>query len=64
MHGPGTDEPIVWYEGSGTIAKNWFYADHLGSIGRGDSRVNIYNDKTTGQRWIWDGKKGSGKEQL
>jgi RHS repeat-associated protein len=32
--------------------------------GRGDSRVNIYNDKTTGQKWIWDGKKGSGKEQL
>jgi hypothetical protein len=26
--------------------------------------VNIYNDKTTGQKWIWDGKKGSGKEQL
>jgi RHS repeat-associated protein len=32
VHGPGTDEPIVWYEGSGTTAKNWFYADHLGSI--------------------------------
>ncbi|VTU24079.1 Cell wall-associated polypeptide CWBP200 [Variovorax sp. PBL-H6] len=32
VHGPGTDEPIVWYEGSGTTAKNWLYADHLGSI--------------------------------
>ncbi|VTU27608.1 Cell wall-associated polypeptide CWBP200 [Variovorax sp. PBL-H6] len=32
VHGPGTDEPIVWYEGAGTTAKNWFYADHLGSI--------------------------------
>ena len=32
VHGPGTDEPIVWYEGSGTAAKNWLYADHLGSI--------------------------------
>ncbi|MDR6538476.1 RHS repeat-associated core domain-containing protein, partial [Variovorax soli] len=32
VHGPGTDEPIVWYEGSGTTAKNWFYTDHLGSI--------------------------------
>ena len=32
VHGPGTDEPIVWYEGPGTTAKNWFYAHHLGSI--------------------------------
>ncbi len=32
VHGPRTDEPIVWYEGSGTAAKNWLYADHLGSI--------------------------------
>jgi RHS repeat-associated protein len=37
---------------------------HDAKKGRGDSRVNIYNDKTTGQKWIWDGKKGSGKEQL
>ena len=35
VHGPGVDEPLVWYEGSGTGAtanKNWLYADHLGSI--------------------------------
>lgn len=32
VHGPGVDEPLVWYEGSGTTGKNWFYADHLGSI--------------------------------
>ena len=32
VHGPGTDEPIVWYEGSGSTAKNWLYADHLGGI--------------------------------
>ncbi|MBT2336215.1 RHS repeat protein [Variovorax paradoxus] len=32
VHGPGTDEPIVWYEGAGTTAKNWLYTDHLGSI--------------------------------
>ncbi|HJS02695.1 MAG TPA: hypothetical protein VJ832_04410 [Variovorax sp.] len=32
VHAPGTDKPIVWSEGSGTTAKNWFYADHLGSI--------------------------------
>jgi RHS repeat-associated protein len=30
--GPGTDEPLVWYPGSGTASKNWLYADHQGSI--------------------------------
>jgi RHS repeat-associated protein len=32
VHGPGTDEPIVVYEGAGTAAKSWLYVDHLGSI--------------------------------
>ena len=32
VHGPGIDEPLVWYEGSTTTAKSWLYADHLGSI--------------------------------
>lgn len=32
VHGPGADEPIVWYEGAGTSAKNWLYADHQGSV--------------------------------
>lgn len=32
VHGPGVDEPLVWYEGTGTANKSWLYADHLGSI--------------------------------
>lgn len=32
VHGPGVDEPLVWYEGAGTAAKNWIYSDHLGSV--------------------------------
>jgi RHS repeat-associated protein len=32
VHGPGVDEPLVWYEGAVTTNKNWLYADHLGSI--------------------------------
>ncbi|RIX83200.1 RHS repeat-associated core domain-containing protein [Acidovorax cavernicola] len=32
VHGPGLDEPIVWYEGTTVAAKNWLYTDHLGSI--------------------------------
>lgn len=30
--GPGTDEPIVWYEGSGTSDRRWLQADERGSV--------------------------------
>lgn len=30
--GPGTDEPVVWYEGSGTTDRRWFHADERGSV--------------------------------
>lgn len=29
VHGPGADEPLVWYEGS---SKTWLHGDHLGSV--------------------------------
>ena len=32
VHGPGVDEPLVWYEGANTANKTWLYADHQGSI--------------------------------
>ncbi|HRK63601.1 MAG TPA: RHS repeat-associated core domain-containing protein [Terricaulis sp.] len=32
VHGPGMDEPIVWYEGSGTSDRRWLVTDELGSI--------------------------------
>ncbi|MDO9164301.1 MAG: RHS repeat-associated core domain-containing protein, partial [Methylococcaceae bacterium] len=32
VHGPGVDEPLVWYEGAVTTAKTWLYSDHQGSI--------------------------------
>lgn len=32
VHGPGTDEPIVWYEGSGTSDRRFLTADERGSI--------------------------------
>ncbi|RPI47843.1 MAG: RHS repeat-associated core domain-containing protein [Betaproteobacteria bacterium] len=31
-HGPGIDEPIVWYEGSGLTDKRWLHPDERGSI--------------------------------
>jgi RHS repeat-associated protein len=32
VHGAGSDEPLVWYEGSGTANKTWLHADERGSI--------------------------------
>lgn len=31
-HGPGPDEPLVWYEGSGLTDRLWLHADNQGSI--------------------------------
>ena len=30
VHGPGTDQPLVWYEGSGFTGPLYFYADERG----------------------------------
>ncbi len=32
VHGPGLDEPLVWYEGAGTSDRRWLLADERGSI--------------------------------
>ena len=32
VYGPGTDEPLVWYEGSGTSDRRWLHADERGSV--------------------------------
>jgi RHS repeat-associated protein len=32
VHGPGVDEPLVWYEGSGTTDRRWLLADNQGSV--------------------------------
>lgn len=32
VHGPGTDEPLVWYEGTGTSDRRFYHADERGSV--------------------------------
>jgi RHS repeat-associated protein len=32
VHGPGIDEPLVWYEGVGTTDRRFLYADERGSV--------------------------------
>jgi RHS repeat-associated protein len=50
VHGPGADEPLVWYEGSGAGDRRWLIADQLGSIvavsnGAGAaSAINSYDE--------------------
>ena len=48
--GPGTDEPVVWYEGAGLTDRRWLHADEQGSIvavsdGSGNPlAINTYNE--------------------
>lgn len=48
--GPGTDEPIVWYEGSGTANRRWLHADERGSVvtvsdaGGNAIAINMYDE--------------------
>ena len=32
VHGPGVDEPLAWYEGSGTSDRRFLHKDERGSI--------------------------------
>ncbi|WP_229954365.1 RHS repeat domain-containing protein [Parasphingorhabdus litoris] len=32
VHGPGTDDPILWYEGTGTSNKRYMHKDERGSV--------------------------------
>ncbi|MCI4590388.1 hypothetical protein MOK15_09810 [Sphingobium sp. BYY-5] len=32
VYGPNSDEPLIWYEGSGTGDRRWLHADERGSI--------------------------------
>jgi RHS repeat-associated protein len=55
VHGAGSDEPLVIYEGSGTGSKTWLHADERGSIiaasnasGAAASSVKYTNDGESG----------------
>jgi RHS repeat-associated protein len=41
VYGPGTDEPLLWYEGAGTSDRRWLHADERGSV------VEVTNDSGT-----------------
>lgn len=57
MHGPGSDEPLVWYEGSGTSDRRFLVADERGSV-----VLVTHSDGTTLAQNTYDdyGEAGSG----
>ncbi len=72
IHGPGIDEPLVWYEGSGTGSKTWLYRDHLGSIAAAANSAGTSTatytygpfgepDVTTGVRFRYTGQQLPGQ---
>ncbi|MBJ7416009.1 MAG: RHS repeat-associated core domain-containing protein [Niveispirillum sp.] len=49
VHGSGTDQPLVWYEGSGTADRRSLVANEIGSVvavmdGSGNANVNRYSE--------------------
>ncbi|UDF05219.1 RHS repeat-associated core domain-containing protein [Asticcacaulis sp. AND118] len=50
VHGPGTDEPLVWYEGAGTATRYYLLSDERGSVVSvtdntgSQSATNTYNE--------------------
>ncbi|NJM49971.1 MAG: RHS repeat protein [Sphingomonadales bacterium] len=50
VHGPGADEPLLWYEGSGLTDRRWYHSDERGSViavtnGSGAMlSINTYDD--------------------
>lgn len=68
---PDDDEPKVQDlqkvsdRDANRVAKEQGYKDaHDAKAGRGESRVNIYRDKSTGKYYLWDGKATSARDPL
>ena len=58
VHGPGVDEPLVWYEGAGVADRRWLHADRQGSIigvSNGAGAVTPYAYGPWGEPSDWTG---------
>jgi len=58
VHGPGVDEPIVWYEGATLTTRNWLHSDERGSIVAttdGGGAATIYAYDSYGSPSAWTG---------
>src|SRR6185312_7591832 len=64
VFGPGADEPVIWYEGSGLSDQRWLFTDNEGSITQAGGTINTYDEyglpgggnagrfQYTGQAWL------------
>lgn len=56
VHGPGIDEPIVWYEGSGTSDRRYLVTDHQGTvIAENGAATTRFSYGPYGEPNIWSG---------
>ena len=63
VFGPGTDEPLVWYEGTSTSTRRWFHADERSTIvAISDSSGALYAINTYDEHGI-PGVSNSGRFQ-
>jgi RHS repeat-associated protein len=56
VHGADVDEPLVWYEGSGTSDRRYLVSDHLGSVIASDGSSTVrYAYGPFGEPDAWTG---------
>jgi|CXWL01.1.fsa_nt_gi RHS repeat-associated protein len=56
VHGPGVDEPLTWYEGSGTSDRRYLITDHQGSvIAENGATTTRYSYGPYGEPNTWTG---------
>ena len=62
VHGPGTDEPVVWYEGAGLTARRWLHQNQQGSIiaqSDATTTATVYAYGPYGEPSSWTGSRFS-----
>ncbi len=61
VHGPAVDEPLVWYEGSGTTDRRWLHADERGSVvavtNASGASIATYSYGPYGETTSWSGSR-------
>jgi len=58
VHGPGIDEPIVWYEGAGTSDRRYLVTDHQGSVIAENGAATVrYSYGPYGEPNSWSGSR-------
>jgi RHS repeat-associated protein len=57
-HGPGIDNPVVWYEGAGLTSRTWLNPDERGSVvatSNGSGTATVLNYGPYGEQPTWTG---------